>query len=159
MTVVSISQNTNLITAFKIILKEKEYSSQHQLAFDLSLRGFENISQPRISRMIAKIGVIRVRNSQNKIIYKLPDEQVMPRISYAIDTMALSVKNSGTQIILKTGAGGALLIARVLDSLENSFGILGTIAGDDTVLIVPSDIERINDITKSISVLLRIDNH
>jgi len=67
-----------------------------------------------------------------------------------------NIKNNGTQIILKTAAGGASIIARVLDSLEGSFGILGTIAGDDTVLIVPMDIKKIDGVTKGIADLFRI---
>lgn len=60
------------------------------------------------------------------------------------------------EIVMKTGAGGGAIIARVLDSLEDSFGILGTVSGDDTVLIVPSDTDRIDEVTKSISDLFRI---
>jgi transcriptional regulator of arginine metabolism len=153
------NKSSALITAFKVMLKEKEYRSQDELVFELSLRGFDNISQSKVSRMLAKVGAIKARNTQNKIVYKLPNELVMPRINCAIFTLALSVQNNGTQIILKTGAGGAPLVARVLDSLESSFGILGTIAGDDTVLIIPSYINKINDVTHNISVLLRITAH
>lgn len=156
---VTVSKDSDLITVFKIMLKEKEYESQDELAFELSLRGFENISQTKVSRMLAKVGAIRSRNTQNKVIYKLSDELDISRIKYAIDTIALSVKNNQTQIILKTGAGGGPLIAHVLDSLESSFGILGTISGGDTVLIVPSDTNRINDITEKISALFRISTH
>jgi transcriptional regulator of arginine metabolism len=156
MTVVSENKNTSLIDTFKLMLKEKEYRSQYELVYDLSLKGFDNISQSKVSRLLTKVGAIRTRNAKNKIIYQLSDHLVIPKVNYAIDTIALTVNNNGTQIVLKSVAGGASIIARVLDSLENSFGILGTISGDDTVFVVPSDTNRINEITKDISDLFSI---
>ena len=141
------------------MLKEKEYRSQYELVYDLSLKGFENISQSKVSRMLTKVGAIRTRNAKNKVIYQLTDQLVIPRINYAIDTIALTVNNNDSQIVLKTVAGGASIIARVLDSLEDSFGILGTISGDDTVFVVPSDTKRINEITKGISDLFSIPSY
>ena len=58
--------------------------------------------------------------------------------------------------ILKTGIGGAPLISRMLDSLGESTGILGTLAGDDTIFIAPTDVNRIGEITKEISLLLGV---
>ena len=159
MTTISEKNNKDLIITFKKMLREKEYRSQEELVYELSCQGFENISQSKVSRLLTKVSAIRTRNAKNKVIYQLPDESIIPKISYAIDTIALSVNHNGTQIILKTGAGGASLIARVLDSLEVSFGILGTISGDDTVLIVPSDTNQIDDLTKRISALFRISTH
>jgi transcriptional regulator of arginine metabolism len=156
MTVVSEHINISLIDTFKSMLKEKEYRSQYELVYDLSLKGFENISQSKVSRMLTKVGAIRTRNAKNKVIYQLTDQLVIPRINYAIDTIALTVNNNDSQIVLKTVAGGASIIARVLDSLEDSFGILGTISGDDTVFVVPSDTKRINEITKGISDLFSL---
>jgi transcriptional regulator of arginine metabolism len=159
MTVVSEHINISLIDTFKSMLKEKEYRSQYELVYDLSLKGFENISQSKVSRMLTKVGAIRTRNAKNKVIYQLTDQLVIPRINYAIDTIALTVNNNDSQIVLKTVAGGASIIARVLDSLEDSFGILGTISGDDTVFIVPSETKRINEVTKGISDLFSIPSY
>lgn len=159
MTAVSENINISLIDTFKLMLKEKEYRSQDELVYDLSLKGFDNISQSKVSRMLTRVGAIRTRNAKNKVIYQLADQLVIPRINYAIDTIALTVNHNNNQIVLKTVAGGASIIARVLDSLEDSFGILGTISGDDTVFIVPSDTNRINDITQGISDLFSIPKY
>jgi transcriptional regulator of arginine metabolism len=159
MTVIFEKTDKSLLNTFKGMLKENEFRSQDELAYELSLRGFENISQSKISRMLAKVGAIRTRNANSKVIYQLPDELIVPKINFTLDTIALSVKNNGNQIVLKTGPGGAQLLARVLDSLEDSFGILGTIAGDDTVLVIPTKTDQINDITLKISELLRINTH
>ena len=90
------------------------------------------------------------------MIYQLPEELFIPKVNFEIDTIVFSIKNNGSQIIVKTAAGGSSIIARVLDSLEGSFGIMGTISGDDTVLIVPLDTKKIDRLTQGISELFRI---
>ena len=159
MSAISAKSNTNLIDTFKRLLKEKEFRSQDELVYDLSLKGFENISQSKVSRLLSKVGAIKIRNAKNNVIYQLPEELFIPRVNFPIDTIVLSIKNNGTQIIMKTAAGGASIIARVLDSLEGSFGILGTISGDDTVLIVPMDTKKIDGVTKGISDFFRISSY
>ena len=68
----------------------------------------------------------------------------------------LSVKHNQMQIILKTGIGAAPLISRMLDSMGESAGILGTLAGDDTIFIAPVDVDNIENITISIRNLLAV---
>lgn len=155
------TQNKNkdeqaLLQTFKSLLKQGTYRSQEELAFALSQQGFENVSQSKVSRMLAKLGAVKTRNSQNEICYNLPDVLIIPKTKHPIETIALDLKHNNYQIVLKTGTGGAPLMARVLDSLEESIGILGTIAGDDTVLIIPEDVENIEQISQAIIELLGI---
>jgi len=145
-----------LIQVFKSLIKQGTYRSQEELAYALAQQGYSNISQSKVSRMLAKIGAIKTRNSQNEICYNLPDALIIPKTKHPIETIALDLKHNHYQIVLKTGTGGAPLMARVLDSLEESIGILGTIAGDDTVLIIPEDIEQIERISQAIIELLGI---
>ena len=149
----------SLLNVFKDMLKTNEFRSQDELAFELTRKGFENISQSKVSRMLAKVGAIRARNANSKVIYQLPDELIVPKINFTLDTIVLSVKNNSSQIVLKTGPGGAQIIARIIDSLEDSFGVLGTIAGDDTVLIIPTETETISDITTKILELFSVSTH
>ena len=62
----------------------------------------------------------------------------------------LDVEHNGVMIIIRTTPGAAQLIARLLDSLGRSDGVLGTIAGDDTIFIAPSDIEHIEEIRQKV---------
>lgn len=159
MSIIFEKTDKSLLNTFKGMLKENEFRSQDELAYELARRGFDNISQSKISRMLAKVGAIRTRNANSKVIYQLPEELIVPKINFTLDSIALSVDNNGYQIVLKTGPGGAQILARLLDSLEDSFGILGTIAGDDTILVIPADTDQINKITRKISELLRINMH
>ncbi|RGP39651.1 transcriptional regulator ArgR [Colwellia ponticola] len=145
-----------LVHAFKKLLKDQCYGSQGQLADALAAQGFEDMSQAKISRLLSKLGAVKTRNANNEMIYILPDELSVPKSKQSIESVVLSVKHNHMQIILKTGIGAAPLISRMLDSMGESAGILGTLAGDDTIFIAPVDINRIEEITISIRHLLAV---
>lgn len=146
-----------LTQTFKDLLKEQCYGSQSQLAEALQNKGFENISQAKISRILSKLGAVKMRNASSQVVYILPDELAVPRTKQAIRSVVLSVKNNGMQIIVKTGIGGASLISRMLDSMGESAGILGTLAGDDTIFIAPVNIKDIDKITLDITHILDLE--
>jgi transcriptional regulator of arginine metabolism len=147
---------SNLIQAFKQLLKDQCYGSQGELAQALAEQGFVNMSQAKISRLLSKLGAVKTRNAKNDMIYILPDELAVPKSKQSIESVVLSVKHNNTQIILKTGIGGAPLISRMLDSMGEAAGILGTLAGDDTIFIAPVDALKIDEITDSIKQLLGV---
>jgi len=145
-----------LILAFKALLNDQCYGSQGQLADALSEQGFTNMSQAKISRLLSKLGAVKMRNANEQVVYILPDELAIPKSKQAIQSVVVSVKHNNMQIIVKTGIGGAPLISRMLDSMGESAGILGTLAGDDTIFIAPNDIAQIDEITKDIKNLLDV---
>ncbi|WP_206485086.1 transcriptional regulator ArgR [Thalassotalea sp. G2M2-11] len=145
-----------LALAFKALLKEQCYGSQSQLADALATQGFKNMSQAKISRLLSKLGAVKMRNASNQVVYILPDELAIPKSRQAIQSVVVSVKHNNTQIIVKTGIGGAPLISRMLDSMGESAGILGTLAGDDTIFIAPIDVMKIDQITEDIKRLLDV---
>jgi len=145
-----------LVLAFKSLLKDQCYGSQSQLAEALDKQGFTNMSQAKISRLLSKLGAVKMRNTNAEVVYILPDELAVPKSKQSIQSVVVSVKHNNMQIILKTGIGGAPLISRMLDSLGEPAGILGTLAGDDTIFIAPVDINRIDEITDEIKKLLDV---
>jgi len=145
-----------LILAFKSLLKDQCYGSQSQLAEALDKQGFTNMSQAKISRLLSKLGAVKMRNTNEQVVYILPDELAVPKSKQSIQSVVVSVKHNNMQIILKTGIGGAPLISRMLDSLGEPAGILGTLAGDDTIFIAPIDVNRIEEITLEIRKLLDV---
>lgn len=145
-----------LVLAFKALLNEQCYGSQGQLADALSEQGFTNMSQAKISRLLSKLGAVKMRNASEQVVYILPDELAIPKSKQAIQSVVVSVKHNNMQIIVKTGIGGAPLISRMLDSMGESAGILGTLAGDDTIFIAPNDVNQIDEITNDIKRLLDV---
>lgn len=133
------------IKAFKEILKAECYGSQGEIVDVLKDMGFANISQSKVSRMLSKFGAVRARNAKGDMVYCLPPELGMPTAKSPLKQLVLDVVHNNVMIIIRTTPGAAQLIARLLDSLGKSDGVIGTIAGDDTIFIAPADISLIEE--------------
>jgi len=146
----NISNNPMLLQTFKLILQQQYIGSQTELSQALSLKGYEKISQAKISRMLKRVGAVRTRNTKNEMVYHLPDETISPQTKQTVNSMVLDVKHNGMQIILKTILGGASVISRIIDTMGEAHGILGCIADDNTILVIPANINKIEEITHSL---------
>jgi transcriptional regulator of arginine metabolism len=134
-----------LVQAFKELLKQEQFGSQGDIVDALKAQGFDNISQSKVSRMLSKYGAVRTRNARQEMVYCLPAELGVPTAKSPLKQLVLDIEHNNVMIIIRTSPGAAQLIARLLDSLGKSDGVLGTIAGDDTIFIAPSDITKIED--------------
>lgn len=132
-----------LIKAFKALLKEERFGSQGEIVNALQAEGFSNINQSKVSRMLSKFGAVRTRNAKLEMVYCLPAELGVPTASSPLKNLVLDVDHNQAMIVVRTSPGAAQLIARLLDSIGKSEGILGTIAGDDTIFICPANIKDI----------------
>ena len=136
--------------AFKEILKNESYGSQGEIVDALKDMGFAHISQSKVSRMLSKFGAVRARNAKGDMVYCLPPELGMPTAKSNLKQLVLDVMHNNVMIVIRTTPGAAQLIARLLDSLGRSEGVLGTIAGDDTIFIAPADVNEIEQIRQQV---------
>ncbi len=120
-----------LVQEFKDLLKQEQFGSQGEIVDALKANGFDNISQSKISRMLSKFGAVRTRNARQEMVYCLPAELGVPTAQSPLKQLVLEIEHNEVMIIIQTSPGAAQLIARLLDSLSKSDGVLGTIAGDD----------------------------
>ncbi|MFV9996845.1 MAG: transcriptional regulator ArgR [Arsenophonus endosymbiont of Dermacentor nuttalli] len=134
----SSSKQEDLVKAFKALLKEEKFSSQSEIVIALQEQGFENINQPKISRMLTKFGAVRTRNAKMEMAYCLPIELGIPTTTSPLKNLVLDINYNESIVVIRTSPGAAQLIARLLDSLGTSEGILGSIAGDDTIFSTPT---------------------
>ena len=133
----------SLLKAFKTLLKEQNFSSQADIVEALKQQGFDNVSQSKVSRLLSRFGAVRARNAKQEMVYCLPPELGVPTTESPLKQLVLSVNHNQSLIVIKTSPGAAQLIARMLDSLNHDLGVLGTIAGDDTIFIAPIDTSSI----------------
>ncbi|MGB2079009.1 MAG: transcriptional regulator ArgR [Vibrio sp.] len=127
-----------LVRSFKALLKEESFGSQSEIVDALKQEGFENINQSKVSRMLTKFGAVRTRNAKMDMVYCLPAELGVPTASSSLRELVLDIGHNNALVVIHTGPGAAQLIARLLDSLGKSEGILGVVAGDDTIFITPT---------------------
>lgn len=138
------SKQDDLIKAFKAILKEERFGSQGDIVDALKTQGFDNISQSKVSRLLSKFGAVRTRNAKQEMVYCLPAELGMPTAKSPLRQLVLDVVHNESMVIIRTSPGAAQLIARLLDSVGKAEGVLGTIAGDDTIFIAPVKVSEID---------------
>ena len=133
-----------LVKAFKSLLKEECFGSQGDIVEALQDLGFENINQSKVSRMLSKFGAVRTRNAKQEMVYCLPAEIGVPNTSSPLKNLVIDLDHNDSMIVIRTSPGAAQLIARLLDSIGKTEGILGTIAGDDTIFIAPAKVSEIH---------------
>lgn len=140
----------DLERAFKLLLKEKKLSSQAQIIKALQAQGFDQINQTKVSRMLMRFGAVRIRNAKQEKVYHLPTEFYIPATSSPLKNLITDIDYNHALVVIKTSAGAAPLIARLLDSMGASEGLLGTIAGDDTIFCTPTNQFNVDDLYQSI---------
>ncbi len=136
-------QSTELMDFFKSLLKKERLSSQGEIVEALQQAGFHNINQSKVSRMLSKSGAVRTRNAKKEMVYCLPAELGIPTTTSPLKNLVVDIDHNESLIVLRTSPGAAQLIARLLDSIGKAEGILGTIAGDDTIFITPVSCKNI----------------
>ncbi len=139
-----------LVKAFKAILKEEKFSSQGEIVDALKAQGFDNINQSKVSRMLTKFGAVRTRNAKMEMVYCLPLELGVPTTSSSLKELVMDVDYNNALVVIHTGPGAAQVIARLLDSLGKAEGILGVVAGDDTLFVTPTNNIDTKDLFNSV---------
>ena len=87
------------------------------------------------------------------MVYCLPSELSVPATSSPLKNLVLDIDHNDFVIVIKTSPGAAQLIARLLDSIGKPEGILGTIAGDDTIFVTPTKDTIIKSLLEQIQTL------
>lgn len=146
-------QNDNLSNVFKDLLAQERFGSQNEIVTALQELGFEHINQSKVSRMLTKFGAVRTRNTRMEMVYCLPNELSVPTTKSPLKNLVLDIDNNDFVVVIKTTPGAAQLIARLLDSIGKADGILGTIAGDDTIFVTPTKDSNVTQLFESVSEL------
>lgn len=113
------------------LIKSGKITSQVDLLRELKKSGFA-VTQATASRDLDEVGAVRGRNGYT---IAESDGDSMARSMPLPGDLILSVESSGNLAVVRTPPGGAQLLASSLDHVS-LHSIIGTIAGDDTVLVV-----------------------
>ena len=146
------------LEAIKMIISGKEVGSQEEVLNELRKEGF-TLTQATLSRDLKQLKVAKAASMNGKYVYVLPNETMYRRSHKPLSAGEmlsnpgfLSINFSGNLGVIKTRPGYASSIAYNIDN-SNVPEILGTIAGDDTIIIVLREgvdhnalIDGVNDI-------------
>lgn len=139
------------------IIKEEPIETQEQLQQRLLNMGIV-CTQATISRDIKQLHLIKEPIGQGKYRYAISIQRKRLNIADKLRTILresiVSVDHAQNIVVLKTMSGLASAAATALDSMRIS-GVVGTVAGDDTVLLVVRDSKAAQDITFEIMEMVK----
>ncbi|MBK5720236.1 ArgR family transcriptional regulator [Dysgonomonas sp. Marseille-P4677] len=123
----------------KEILAEVNVSSQDMLLKILTEKGFA-LTQATLSRDIKELQIIKLPTSQGGYIYQMSGglNSNQSDMSHLSAIGFVNIEFSGQLAVMKTRPGYAMAIASEIDSKASEY-ILGTVAGDDTILLIPRE--------------------
>lgn len=133
-------QTTDLVSILRDLLMAKAVRTQSDIQAALEKLGIE-INQSKISRSLHKLGAVKTKNAQGQVVYQLPKEPTPPQAANLTNLITNIVHNE-ILIIVHTSPGSASLIARLLDHNQEKLNILGTVAGDDTIIVIPESSKK-----------------
>jgi transcriptional regulator of arginine metabolism len=138
------------------LVQSHRVGSQEHLRELLAARGFD-VAQATLSRDIRELRLVKVPDAEGRTHYTMPPESWdnTPPITRLLPTLFLGAEGTGNLLVIKTMVGGAQAVAEAID-WEEWPEVLGTLAGDDTILIVlrqpdslPAVQRRIEDLAGS----------
>lgn len=133
------------------ILRGQEVVSQAQLAHLLAEEGTE-VTQATLSRDLVELQAEKVRGAHGTLVYRVPpdggsprperilseSELLQARLPRLAEGLLVSAEASGNLVVVRTPPGAAQYLASALDRSVLP-DMIGTVAGDDTVLLVSRD--------------------
>ena len=118
------------------LVRERHLATQEEVAEALREQGFD-VVQTTVSRDIAQLGLVKVRNGDGRLVYALPGAADLDRLSEltaALRRWALSVTSTGNLVVIQTPNGFASPLAEAID-LAHVGDVAGTIAGENTIFV------------------------
>lgn len=120
------------------IITEQGIGNQHKLFDELKKHGIDT-TQATISRDLQEMGFFKVRIKPGEYKYELLERasegMIWDRLRLLFHNFVTDVRGTKNLILIKTTPGNAQGIASLIDGVTKS-EILGTVAGDDTILVV-----------------------
>jgi transcriptional regulator of arginine metabolism len=132
--------------AIRDLIVEHEIASQSELLHKLKLRGFP-VSQPVLSRDLRALDVAKQAG-----VYRIHEQERVTPLT-VLKSLLRSVHPVSHFLLLRGEPGAASAVARALEA-EAIDGLVGTLAGDDTVLVATSSHAAAQRVRRRVSELL-----
>lgn len=138
------------------IISKHDVDTQEELVDYLRSEGFA-VTQATVSRDIKEMGIIKTLSSDGRH-YKYAAQQTKEataadKFLSMFKNTVISIKSSGSLIVLKTEAGSAGPAAELIDKLSYD-EVLGVIAGDNTIFVAVDGLDHVDTIRRRLEDLL-----
>ena len=118
------------------LVQQRKLSTQAEVAAALREEGYDAV-QTTVSRDIAQLGLVKVRDDEGRLVYALPgaaDLQRMSELTSALRRWAVSLAVSANLVVIQTPPGCANALCQVIDDAHLA-DVAGTVAGDNTIFL------------------------
>ena len=150
-----ISEDLNKASRWEMILKlisQESISTQKELAAALEKNGF-SVAQATLSRDIKELHLIKAVRADGSYVYqvggKTENRQASSQFYQLFENSVQNVENVLNQVVIHTYTGMAQAVCAAFDGMQFE-GVLGTIAGDDTILLITRDEESASRVAKQL---------
>jgi len=135
------------------LVRDHQVANQERLRELLEKEGFE-VTQATLSRDIRELGLVKVSDDSGSPHYAASQEELLPapQLAPLVPSLLLRSDGVGSFLVLRTPTGSASALAAALDH-ENYPEVLGSIAGDDTVLLICKTVQDRQKIARRIAEL------
>lgn len=122
-------------------MRSRRIPSQEVLRELLVAEGFD-VAQPTLSRDIRELGLVKMPDEEGGSVYTVPPDVTdpTPTLRRLLPALYLGADGVGNLLVVKTLTGGAQPVAVAID-WEEWPEVVGTIAGDDTILVITTALD------------------
>ena len=134
-----------------LLLSQGVSGNQTQLVDALKERG-THTTQSSVSRALKKINAVKGQDGNGNTVWALPRTEL--KDTGFFDSLVSDITHNTQLIVIRTRPGTANTVAKFID--DHDFQrVLGSVAGDDTIIVVPADIQKIREIILEISTYMQ----
>jgi len=122
------------------LVQEQSLATQAEVAEALRGEGIEAV-QTTVSRDIARLGLVKVRSADGRLVYALPgaaDLDRLAELTTALRRWTVTVTAANDLVVIKTQRGYATPLADAIDDAGLD-DVAGTVAGENTIFVAPRD--------------------
>jgi transcriptional regulator of arginine metabolism len=143
--------------AIRQLVQQNRVGSQEQLRELLAERDVD-VTQATLSRDIRELRLVKIPDPEGGTHYTLPPESwdQRPPIARLLPTLYIASEGTGNLIVVRTLAGGAQAVAEALD-WEEWPEVMGTLGGDDSILIVLRDPKHLAPVLARLETLAQVE--
>ena len=138
------------------IISSMEIETQEELCAELTKRNY-NVTQATVSRDIKELRLFKVAGVEKKYRYAYIDDgnnKISPKMHNLFRECVLTMRPAMNQVVIKTLRGNGSNAGMIVDKV-NLPEIVGTLAGDDTLLIVTESVEAAKIVVEKLSEYLK----
>lgn len=130
-----------------LLLSQGVTGNQTELVCALKERGIST-TQSSVSRALKKINAVKGQDGSGNTVWSLARAEL--RDTGFFDSLVISVVHNAQLIVVRTRPGTANTVAKFIDDHDFD-SVLGSVAGDDTIIIVPGAVDKIEDTINEIT--------